>query len=202
MIYGSFFKRLLDILMSIIGLVLLSPIFLAVFIILLFTNNGRPFFTQGRPGKGEKIFKLIKFKSMNDKKDENGEFLPFHLRVTKTGNFIRKYSLDEIPQLINVLRGDMSIVGPRPLLIQYLPLYNETQKKRHLVRPGITGWAQVNGRNSINWGEKFELDVWYVENLTFILDVRIILKTILKVLIRDGVNSSENLNMSTFDGTN
>ncbi|WP_435654883.1 sugar transferase, partial [Cellulophaga baltica] len=146
-------------------------------------------------------FKVIKFKSMNDKKDENGEFLPFHLRVTKFGNFIRKYSLDEIPQLLNVLKGDMSLIGPRPLLVQYLPLYNAKQAKRHDLKPGITGWAQVNGRNAISWEKKFELDVWYVENISFFLDVKILFLTLKKVLIREGVNASENVNMTTFTGS-
>ncbi len=138
---------------------------------------------------------------MNDKKDENGEFLPFHLRVTKFGNFIRKYSLDEIPQLLNVLKGDMSLIGPRPLLVQYLPLYNAKQAKRHDLKPGITGWAQVNGRNAISWEKKFELDVWYVENISFFLDVKILFLTLKKVLIREGVNASENVNMTTFTGS-
>tara|TARA_R110002050_G_scaffold299955_1_gene467092 strand:+ start:12075 stop:12599 length:525 start_codon:yes stop_codon:yes gene_type:complete len=170
-------------------------------IILFFTNNGKSFFYQERPGKNGNIFKIIKFKTMNDKKDEHGEFLPFDKRVTKTGLFIRKYSLDEIPQLINVLKGDMSIVGPRPLLVQYLPLYNETQKIRHDVKPGITGWAQVNGRNAIDWEKKFELDVWYVQHLSFALDLKILVLTAKKVILKDGVNSSENLNMPPFTGS-
>tara|TARA_R110000796_G_scaffold252631_2_gene389326 strand:- start:9683 stop:10291 length:609 start_codon:yes stop_codon:yes gene_type:complete len=199
--YQNFFKRILDIIIALIAFIILSPFFLIVFIVLLFTNNGKPFFFHKRPGKNEVIFEVIKFKSMNDKKDENGEFLPFHLRVTHFGDFIRKYSLDEIPQLLNVLKGDMSLIGPRPLLVQYLPLYNEEQSKRHLVKPGITGWAQVNGRNAISWEQKFEYDIWYVENLSFILDLKILFKTLKKVIIREGVNSNENLNMSTFTGT-
>lgn len=200
--YKIFFKRVLDFILAAIGLILLSPIFVGVAMILLLTNNGKPFFFQPRPGRNGEIFKVIKFKSMNDKKDEYGELLPFHLRVTKFGNFIRKYSLDEIPQLLNVLKGDMSLIGPRPLLVQYLPLYNNFQKQRHLVKPGITGWAQINGRNTISWEKKFELDVWYVNNLSFLLDLKILLLTLKKVLIKEGVNTNDNLNMTTFDGTN
>lgn len=200
--YKFFFKRVLDFILAAIGLILLSPIFVGVAMILLLTNNGKPFFFQPRPGRNGEIFKVIKFKSMNDKKDEYGELLPFHLRVTKFGNFIRKYSLDEIPQLLNVLKGDMSLIGPRPLLVQYLPLYNNFQKQRHLVKPGITGWAQINGRNTISWEKKFELDVWYVNNLSFLLDLKILLLTLKKVLIKEGVNTNDNLNMTTFDGTN
>ncbi len=200
--YLSIFKRVLDLIIGTLALIFLSPFFIGVIFVLLATNNGKPFFFQPRPGKNGQIFKVIKFKSMTDKKDDNGEFLDFHLRVTKFGNFIRKYSLDEIPQLLNVLKGDMSLIGPRPLLVQYLPLYNEEQAKRHLVKPGITGWAQVNGRNAISWNKKFELDVWYVNNISFLLDVKILLLTAKKVLIREGVNADENLNMSTFDGSN
>ncbi len=198
--YQYFIKRILDFFLSLIGFILLSPFFLIVTLVLLFTNKGKPFFLQPRPGKDEKIFHVIKFKSMTDEKDANGELLPFEQRVTKFGNFIRTYSLDEIPQLLNVLSGKMSIVGPRPLLVQYLPLYSKEQQKRHLVKPGITGWAQVKGRNSISWNKKFELDVWYVEHISFLLDVKIILLTIKKVLFKEGVNSSENLNMTTFTG--
>jgi len=200
--YTYFFKRIVDLILAVIGFILLSPIFAIVMLVLLFTNRGKPFYMHPRPGKDEHIFKVIKFKSMNDKKDENGSFLPFHLRVTKFGNFIRKYSLDEIPQLLNVINGDMSLVGPRPLLIEYLPLYNKLQKQRHQVKPGITGWAQVNGRNAISWEKKFELDVWYVKNISFFTDVKIILLTIKKVFFKEGVNSSQNLNMTIFDGTN
>jgi undecaprenyl phosphate N,N'-diacetylbacillosamine 1-phosphate transferase len=198
--YAYFIKRILDFILSLIGCILLSPIFMTVTLVLLFTNKGKPFFLQPRPGKNEKIFKVIKFKSMTDEKDACGELLPFEERVTKFGDFIRTYSLDEIPQLLNVLLGQMSVVGPRPLLSQYLPLYSEEQRKRHLVKPGITGWAQVKGRNSISWNKKFELDVWYVEHISLLLDLKIILLTIKKVLFKEGVNSSENLNMSTFTG--
>ncbi len=199
--YQTIIKRLLDLIASLIILSFLFPFFLVVFLILLFTNNGKPFFFQSRPGKSGAIFKVVKFKSMNDKKDENGEFLPFEQRVTKFGNFIRKTSLDEIPQLFNVIKGDMSLVGPRPLLVQYLPLYNEFQKQRHNVKPGITGWAQVNGRNTITWENKFELDVWYTQNISFFTDLKVLLLTVKKVLLKADVNSSENLNMSTFTGS-
>lgn len=200
--YRFFAKRILDFLMATIGLTLLFPVFFTLLIILYFANNGKPFFYQSRPGKNERLFNIIKFKSMNDKKDASGNLLPFDQRITKVGTFIRKYSLDEIPQLLNVIKGDMSIVGPRPLLPEYLPLYNAEQKKRHHVKPGITGWAQVNGRNAITWERKFELDVYYVEHLTFPLDIKILLLTIKKVVKNEGVNSSDNLNMPLFTGTN
>ena len=199
--YSIFFKRIVDFLVALLMLILLSPILIITVVILLFTNNGKPFFYQQRPGKNERIFKIIKLKTMNDNKDEYGELLTFEKRVTKIGLFIRKYSLDEIPQLINVLKGDMSIIGPRPLLIQYLPLYKNWQKKRHHVKPGITGWAQVNGRNTITWKQKFEYDVWYVEHLSLLLDVKIFFLTLKKVILKDGVNSQTNLNMPIFMGT-
>ncbi len=167
---------------------------------LIVTNNGKPFFFQKRPGKNGKIFSIVKFKTMNDKTDEQGKLLSFEHRVTKIGLFIRKYSLDEIPQLLNVLAGHMSIVGPRPLLVQYLPLYSDFQRQRHNVRPGITGWAQVNGRNALSWGQKFEYDVWYVKNLSFVLDTKILLLTVKKVFLKEGVNSSSNVNMEPFMG--
>lgn len=200
--YQNFIKRIIDLLIAISAFITLLPIFTIVAITLLVLNNGKCFFFQRRPGKNGKVFNIVKFKSMNDKKDKNGELLPDHLRIPKFGHFIRNYSLDEIPQLLNVISGKMSIIGPRPLLVQYLPLYNDIQKKRHDVKPGITGWAQVNGRNSISWEEKFTLDVWYIENISFIVDLKIFFKTLKKVVIREGVNSSENLTMSTFDGTN
>ena len=193
-------KRFLDFIIALTALLLLAPIFFVVFVCLLIANQGKAFFYQLRPGKNEKVFKIIKFKTMNDKKDANGEFLPFDQRVTKIGNFIRKYSLDEIPQLINVLKGDMSLVGPRPLLTDYLPLYSEEQKKRHHVKPGITGWAQVKGRNSISWNQKFTYDVWYVENISFLLDLQIMLLTAKRLVVPQGINSSDGLNMTTFTG--
>jgi lipopolysaccharide/colanic/teichoic acid biosynthesis glycosyltransferase len=193
-------KRFLDLIIAFTALILLSPIVIVVFISLLITNGGKAFFTQERPGKNEKIFDIIKFKTMNDKKDAQGEFLPFNKRVTKIGILIRKYSLDEIPQLINVLIGDMSIIGPRPLLPEYLPLYNAEQKKRHNVKPGITGWAQVKGRNSISWNQKFTYDVWYVENLSFFLDFKILLLTVKRIIFPQGINTSDGLNMTMFTG--
>lgn len=198
--YRKFIKRFMDILLSLLALIFLSPIIVLLWICLFVVNSGQPFFYQLRPGKDARVFKLIKFKSMTDKRDENGELLSYEKRVTKIGNFIRKYSLDEIPQLINVLLGDMSLIGPRPLLVKYLPLYNDFQKKRHLVKPGITGWAQVHGRNAISWDEKFNYDIWYIEHLSFTTDLQIILKTIKKVIIKDGINSGPNLNMVAFKG--
>ncbi len=195
-------KRILDLFTSIFAFIILFPFFFTVYIILYILNGGKVFFFQERPGKNEKVFKIIKFKTMNDKKDEHGEFLPFEQRVTKIGLFIRNYSLDEIPQLLNVIKGDMSIVGPRPLLKQYLPLYNQEQKKRHHVKPGITGWAQVKGRNSISWKQKFIYDVWYINNISFTLDVKILLLTIKRIIIPEGINSSNGLNMPTFTGGN
>lgn len=198
--YTHFFKRVMDVFISLIILILLSPVIIVVFFILLFANNGKPFFYQSRPGKDEKLFNIIKFKSMNDKKDKHGELLPDEKRLTKVGLFVRKTSLDEIPQLLNVLKGDMSLIGPRPLLISYLPLYNEQQRKRHLIKPGITGWAQVNGRNAISWQQKFEYDVWYVEHCSFLLDVKILWLTALKVVKRDGISSSTSATMEFFTG--
>src|SRR5690606_38529154 len=200
--YKNFIKRILDILVALVGLLILSPIFILVTIALYFANEGKPFFFQARPGKNERIFKIIKFKSMNDKKDVQGNLLPDAERLTPIGAFVRKTSLDEIPQLINVLKGDMSLIGPRPLLPQYLSLYNEEQKRRHEVRPGITGWAQVNGRNSISWTKKFELDVYYVNNVSFLLDLKILWLTVLKVIKKEGVNQTEDRPMLPFDGTN
>ena len=172
--YKSFFKRLFEFLAAFFGLLVLSPLFIVVMIGLYVANQGKPFFFQARPGLNERIFKIIKFKTMNDKKDAQGNLLPDADRLTKIGAFVRKTSLDEIPQLMNVLKGDMSLIGPRPLLVQYLPLYNAEQKKRHNVRPGITGWAQVNGRNAISWQQKFEYDVCYVNHISLLLDIKIL----------------------------
>ena len=198
--YKSFFKRILDIIVALIALIISFPITIIIAILLAVANSGKPFFFQNRPGKNEKIFKLIKFKTMNDRKDKSGELLPDHVRLTKIGAFVRKTSLDELPQLINVLKGDMSLIGPRPLLIEYLPLYSTEQKKRHNIRPGITGWAQVNGRNAIEWNKKFELDVWYVNNLSFMTDVKIIWLTIAKVIKSEGISSQTSVTMEKFTG--
>ena len=200
--YKNFFKRIIDFLAAFFGLLLLSPIFIVVTIGLFIANNGKPFFFQERPGLNEKIFKIIKFKTMNDKKDTEGNLLPDAERLTKIGSFVRKTSLDEIPQLINVLKGDMSLIGPRPLRTYYLPLYSEEQKKRHNVRPGITGWAQVNGRNAISWTKKFELDVWYVENLSFKTDVKVFLTTFKKVFKREGISQEGQATVERFNGFN
>lgn len=198
--YKHFFKRFLDFTISLIGFILISPIFLVVTIFLAIANNGKPFFIQERPGLNEKIFKIIKFKTMNDKKDVHGNLLSDAKRLTRIGAFVRKTSLDEIPQLLNVIKGDMALIGPRPLLVKYLPLYNETQKRRHEVRPGITGWAQVNGRNAISWQQKFKYDVWYVDNISLTLDIRILLLTLKKVFKREGINSNSNITMEKFEG--
>ena len=200
--YNLFLKRTIDFMLAFIGILAFLPVILITTLFLFFSNKGKPFFFQNRPGKKGKVFKIIKFKSMNDKKDSNGELLPFDQRVTSVGKFIRKFSLDEIPQLFYVLKGDMSLIGPRPLLTQYLPLYNQEQSKRHNVRPGITGWAQINGRNTISWDQKFKLDVWYVENLSLKTDIKIIFLTIKKVLYKEDINSSENVNMTPFNGNN
>ena len=200
--YKKVLKPIFDFLAALFGLIVLSPIFLIVMVGLAIANDGKPFFFQKRPGKNEKIFSIIKFKSMNDKKDALGNLLPDSVRLTKLGSFIRKTSLDEIPQLLNVLIGDMSLVGPRPLRVHYLPLYNVDQKKRHLVRPGITGWAQVNGRNAISWKQKFDYDVWYVNNLSLGLDIKILLLTLKKVFIREGIAQEGEATTQAFNGKN
>jgi len=198
--YKFFIKRVLDFLSSLIGLVLFLPFFLLITIFLFIANQGKPFFFQLRPGKDGKIFKIVKFKTMNDKKDKDGKLLPDVDRLTKIGSFVRKTSLDEIPQLINVLKGDMSLIGPRPLLTHYLHLYNDFQNRRHEVKPGITGWAQVNGRNAISWDKKFEYDVWYVDHISFTLDMKILFKTVLKVIKSDGINAADAATIEPFDG--
>lgn len=200
--YRRFLKRIIDLILAIIVFSITLPIHLIAILLLAVQNNGSVFFFQDRPGKGEKIFRIIKLKTMNDKKDASGKLLPDNIRLTKVGRFIRKLSIDELPQLFNVIKGDMSLIGPRPLLIKYLPLYSESQRRRHDVRPGITGWAQVNGRNSISWAKKFELDVYYVDHLSMSLDFKIVLLTIKKVIKREGVNQSESRPMQPFDGTN
>jgi undecaprenyl phosphate N,N'-diacetylbacillosamine 1-phosphate transferase len=199
--YKFFFKRFFDVAIALIALVLFSPVFFLVFLLLLISNQGNPFFFQKRPGLNGEIFKVIKFKTMNEKKDTHGNLLPDAKRLTKLGIFLRKTSFDEVPQVINILKGDMSIIGPRPLLPEYLPLYNKTQKKRHDVKPGITGWAQINGRNAISWKKKFEYDVWYVENRSFLLDVKILFKTFFKVLKSEGVNKEGEITTTKFKGT-
>ena len=201
--YKFFLKRTIDFLLSLLGFIIISPIFLLLWIWLSIANKGAgAFFFQERPGKDEKIFRVIKFKTMNDRKDASGNLLPDAQRLTKVGKFVRSTSLDEIPQLLNVIKGDMSLIGPRPLLVQYLPLYDETQRRRHEVRPGITGWAQVNGRNAISWQQKFEYDVWYVDHVSLSLDLKIMYKTIQKVFKREGINSDKNATMETFMGNN
>lgn len=200
--YKNIFKRIIDFVIALVALICLSPIFIIVLILLAFYNKGKPFFFQKRPGKKEKIFKVIKFKTMNDKKDIDGNLLLDSERLTKVGNFVRKTSLDEIPQLLNVLKGDMSLIGPRPLLVQYLPLYNKEQQRRHNVRPGITGLAQINGRNAISWKKKFEYDVEYVDNLSFISDVKIFFKTFLKVFKSEGINKEGEVTTTAFSGKN
>lgn len=201
--YKHFLKRFLDFFISLIVLVIISPLLIVVTIALHFANKGAgAFFFQNRPGKNEIIFRVIKFKTMTDEKDANGNLLPDAERLTKIGSFIRSTSIDELPQLINVLKGDMSLIGPRPLLIQYIPLYNEEQHRRHSVRPGISGWAQCHGRNQISWTEKFKLDVWYVDHLSMMTDIKVILITIKKVLFREDINSNNDATMEDFDGTN
>lgn len=201
--YKSFFKRVIDFTIVLSVLLLIWPILLCITIWLHFANKGAgAFFTQERPGKGGKIFKVIKFKTMTDERDAEGNLLPDEVRLTKVGKFVRSTSIDELPQLINVLKGDMSIIGPRPLLPQYLPLYSPEQARRHEVRPGITGWAQCHGRNAITWTEKFKLDVWYVDNISFWTDVKVVFITAKKVLFREDINSATAATMEYFDGTN
>lgn len=203
--YMTCVKRPIGIFGALLGLILLSPIFIATIILMFFANkNGFKgvFFSQPRPGKNGKVFKVIKFKTMTDEHDAEGNLLPDADRLTKVGRFIRSTSIDELPQLINVLKGDMALIGPRPLLVEYLPLYSPEQARRHEVRPGITGWAQCHGRNAISWSEKFKLDVWYVDHVSLKTDIKVILITIKKVLFREDINSSENATMEAFNGHN
>ncbi len=201
MIYGKYVKRIMDFILASIALVMLSFIMLIVAFLVRIKLGSPVIFKQERPGLNEKKFTLYKFRTMTDERDENGELLPNHIRLTKFGKFLRSTSLDELPELFNILKGDMSFIGPRPLLVEYLPLYNEHQKKRHNVRPGLSGLAQVNGRNELTWEEKFDYDVKYVENVSFLLDIKLIFKTIFKVFKREGINKSEQITMEKFKGT-
>ena len=198
--YSRFVKRIVDFLMAIIGFIILLPLFICITILLFIANNGKPFFIQKRPGKDCKVFQIVKFKTMNDKKDKEGKLLHDSLRLTKVGKFVRRTSLDEIPQLLNVIKGEMSIIGPRPLLTDYVHLYNAYQNRRHEVKPGITGWAQVNGRNAISWDKKFELDVYYVSNISFLLDVKILFLTVKKVLKSEGISAENEATIEPFEG--
>lgn len=201
--YSSFFKRVIDFIFVLSALMIIWPILLFIIIWLYFVNKGAGvFFLQERPGKNGKIFKVIKFKTMTDERDTVGNLLPDDKRLTQVGKFIRSTSMDELPQLINVLKGDMALIGPRPLLPQYLSLYSKEQARRHEVRPGITGWAQVNGRNAISWTKKFELDVWYVDHCSFLLDLKIVFMTIKKVFVREGISSDTSATMEAFNGNN
>ena len=201
--YAHFFKRVIDFTIALVALLLIGWFLALVAIWLHFANKGAgAFFFQERPGKDGKIFKVIKFKTMTDERDANGELLPDEARLTKVGTFVRSTSIDELPQLINVLKGDMALIGPRPLLVQYLPLYSKEPMRRHEVRPGISGWAQCHGRNQISWTEKFKLDVWYVDNISLMTDLKVIFITIKKVLFREDINSDNDATMEDFDGTN
>jgi undecaprenyl phosphate N,N'-diacetylbacillosamine 1-phosphate transferase len=193
-------KPLIDFVVALLVFAILSPVFVVVVILLTMANSGKPFFLQPRPGKNGRIFKVVKFKTMNDRKDKEGNLLPDADRLTNIGAFIRKTSLDELPQMINVIKGDMSLIGPRPLLVEYLPLYSQEQRHRHDVKPGITGWAQVNGRNAISWSQKFAYDVWYVNNVSFALDVKIVLHTIKNVVRSEGISSATSATMEKFTG--
>ncbi len=200
--YAKIIKPLFDFLAAFIGILLCSPVLIIIWLVLAILNKGKVLFIQQRPGKHGKPFNTFKFKTMNDKRDTNGELLPDYMRITAFGNFMRKSSLDELPQLFNVLIGELSLIGPRPLLMEYLPLYSKEQNRRHMMKPGITGWAQVNGRNAISWEKKFELDVWYVDNCSFLLDIKILFLTIGKLISSSNVNASEHLTMERFTGNN
>lgn len=199
--YEKFVKRFLDIVLSLLALLLLSPVFLVLIVLGAIKMKGNPFFTQQRPGRNEKIFRLIKLRSMTCEKDGEGNLLPDEQRLTRYGRLLRATSLDELPELFNILKGDMSIVGPRPLLVKYLPLYSEEQKHRHDVRPGLTGWAQTHGRNAVSWEAKFQLDVWYVRNLSFAVDLRTIILTVRNVARREGISSDTSVTIEEFSGT-
>lgn len=199
--YERYVKRVLDVVLALMALVMLSPLLIVTALLVRIKLGSPIIFHQERPGKAEKIFRLYKFRSMTDARDKNGDLLPDEMRLTRFGRILRSTSLDELPELWNILRGDMSIVGPRPLLVKYLPLYNEEQKHRHDVRPGLTGWAQVNGRNAISWEEKFRLDVWYVRHISFLVDAKVIFMTVKKVFCRDGISSETSATMEEFSGT-
>ncbi|WP_418834654.1 sugar transferase [Ruminococcus sp.] len=199
--YAKYIKRILDFVLSLMALIVLSPLLVILIILGAVFMRGNPFFTQARPGKNEKIFKLIKFRTMDNRKDKDGKLLPDDVRLNKYGRILRSTSLDELPELINILIGDMSIVGPRPLLVKYLPRYNEEQRHRHDVRPGLTGYAQAHGRNAVTWEEKFKMDVWYTRNISFITDVKVIIDTVKVVLKRDGISSDTSATMEEFMGT-
>lgn len=202
-IYRDCIKRVLGFCIALVAIICLSPLFLVVTIWLHFANNGAgAFFLQERPGRNGKIFKIIKYKTMTDERDAGGKLLPDAQRLTRVGRFVRSTSIDELPQLFNVLKGDMALIGPRPLLVQYLPLYSPEQARRHEVRPGITGWAQCHGRNTLSWSEKFKLDVWYVDHCSFMTDVKVILTTIKKVIVRDGISQDGQATMESFNGNN
>lgn len=199
--YEKFFKRFFDFTLSLCAVIVLSPLLFVLTILGMIFMGGNPFFFQERPGKDEKIFKLVKFRSMNNKKDKNGNLLPDNVRLNKYGRFLRSTSLDEIPELFNILKGDMSIIGPRPLLVRYLDRYNEEQRHRHDVRPGLTGYAQAHGRNTVSWEDRFAMDVWYTKNITFVGDIKIIIDTILAVVKREGISSETSATMEEFMGT-
>lgn len=198
--YKDFIKPILDFIFSLIIIIIISPILIVISLVLLISFKGNPFFIQSRTGKNGRIFKIIKFKTMNDKRDKYGNLLPDVMRITRVGNLLRKSSFDELPQLLNVIKGDLSIVGPRPLLNEYLPLYSKEQACRHKVKPGITGWAQVNGRNAITWNQKFEYDLWYVDHISFKLDLKILLLTLKNIFKSEGINSQPNVTMGKFTG--
>lgn len=199
--YAKCFKRMLDFLLSLSGIIILSPLLIILTILGTFFMRGNPFFFQERPGKGEKVFKLVKFRSMDNRKDKNGKLMPDDVRLNKYGKFLRSTSLDELPEIINILKGDMAIIGPRPLLVKYLPRYNEEQRHRHDVRPGLTGYAQAHGRNGVSWEDKFAMDVWYTKHITFCGDVKIIIDTVKTVLTHEGINSETSATMEEFMGT-
>ncbi len=199
--YGKFFKRLIDFILALVGIIVLSPLLLVLIILGAIFMGGNPFFTQERPGLNEKVFKLVKFRTMDNRRDANGDLLPDEVRLNRYGRFLRSTSLDELPELFNILVGDMSIIGPRPLLVRYLPRYNEEQRHRHDVRPGLTGYAQAHGRNSVSWEDKFAMDVWYARNISFVLDCQIIIDTVKAVVKRDGISSETSATMEEFMGT-